>query len=86
MRWYWNLGFAPLGDEIEIDAEGWRDLLRWQPMQYTIAGLTPAEALELAEDDRLDGRIAHAIIMNMLTHHYLGTEIRGSVYLERFSV
>jgi acetylglutamate kinase len=66
--------------------------------------LTPAEALALADDERLsfelratiraaargvrqgvgaaqilDGRVAHAAIIEMLTAHHLGTQVTGSI-------
>ena len=72
----------------------------------TIAELTPAEALALADDatlpdnlrtairaaalgvrggvgaaDILDGRIAHASIVEMLTMHHVGTRVRGTVFM-----
>lgn len=68
--------------------------------------LTPAEALTLAENPKIDvslrdtiraaalgvragvdaaqiidGRIAHAAIVEMLTAHHLGTQVTGSVYI-----
>ena len=70
-----------------------------------IAELTPAEALDLADDPRMpddlrtairaaafgvragvgaaqivDGRVAHASIVELLTAHHLGTRVTGSVY------
>lgn len=72
-----------------------------------IGELTPAEALLLADDERLDpqirlavraaalgvrqgveaaqildGRIAHATIMDLLTKQHVGTEIRGALFLQ----
>lgn len=74
--------------------------------QETIAELTPAEALALADDatlpdnlrtairaaalgvrggvgaaDILDGRIAHAAIVEILTMHHVGTRVRGTVFM-----
>lgn len=70
-----------------------------------ITDLTPAEALEMADDERLppdlrdairaaalgvragvsaaqivDGRIAHAAVVEVLTSHHLGTRVTGSVF------
>jgi acetylglutamate kinase len=69
--------------------------------QHLIDELTPAEALALASDDRLepalraaalgarggvgaaqivDGRIAHAAIVEFLTSRHLGTQVIGTVF------
>ncbi len=70
-----------------------------------ITDLTPAEALAMADDERLpgdlrtairaaalgvragvsaaqivDGRIAHAAVVEVLTSHHLGTRVTGSVF------
>ena len=70
----------------------------------TIAELTPAEALALANDTRVpanlrmtmraaaqsvrsgipaaqivDGRIAHALVLEVLTQHHLGTQVTGAL-------
>jgi acetylglutamate kinase len=70
-----------------------------------ITELTPAEALLIAEDERVppdlrtairaaalgvrggveqanivDGRIAHATVVELLTAHHLGTRVTGSVF------
>jgi acetylglutamate kinase len=70
-----------------------------------ISELTPAEALAIAQDERLpadlrrairaaalgvragvaqaqivDGRIAHATVVELLTAHHLGTRVTGSVF------
>lgn len=70
-----------------------------------ITDLTPAEALAIAEDDRVpadlrmairaaalgvrggvaqanivDGRVAHATVVELLTAHHLGTRVTGSVF------
>ena len=71
----------------------------------TIAELTPAEALALADDDRVtsdlratmraaaqsvrsgvpaaqivDGRVAHALVVEILTAHHIGTQVTGAFY------
>lgn len=74
--------------------------------QALIDELTPAEALALADDERLpidlrlairaaatgvrsgvpaaqivNGRVAHAAIVELLTHHHLGTQVTGGIFL-----
>jgi acetylglutamate kinase len=71
----------------------------------TIAELTPAETLLLADDARVredlrstmraaalsvrggipaaqivDGRVAHALVVEVLTAHHLGTQVTGAIY------
>ena len=71
-----------------------------------IAELTPAEALDLAGDERVpidlrtairaaalgvrgglpaaqivDGRVAHAVVIELLTHQHLGTQVTGGLLL-----
>lgn len=118
------VGFAPLGQEIPVDANSVAAFVAAatearRAFFFTDAGgvndpstsarigeLTAAEALELADDDRLDanvrktvraaalgvrngveaaqildGRIAHATIMEFLTKQHVGTEVRGALYL-----